>query len=86
MERYLKALLALCSILGAGLLLVQAVRLIEKNTPSEKKIHRQKSAANGSCFDSLKRSPVRVRIYWGGWDRRACWRGYCHWIPTSRRR
>ncbi|MFM8397442.1 MAG: hypothetical protein ACKOAH_06380, partial [Pirellula sp.] len=37
MERYLKALLALCSILGAGLLLVQAVRLIEKNTPSEKK-------------------------------------------------
>lgn len=36
MQRYLKILFAFGSIIGAGLLLFQAVRLIEKNTPSEK--------------------------------------------------
>lgn len=36
MQRYLKILFAFGSIVGAGLLLFQAVRLIEKNTPSEK--------------------------------------------------
>lgn len=37
MQRYLKTLFALGSVIGAGLLLVQAIWLIEKNTPSEKK-------------------------------------------------
>ncbi|MEI6525051.1 MAG: HlyD family efflux transporter periplasmic adaptor subunit [Planctomycetota bacterium] len=38
MQRYLKTIFAIGSILGAGLLLFQAVRLIEKNTPSEKQV------------------------------------------------
>jgi len=37
MQRYLKTLFAIGSILGAGLLLTQAIWLIQKNTPSEKK-------------------------------------------------
>lgn len=36
MQRTLKVLFAFGSIVGAGILLFQAVRLIEKNTPSEK--------------------------------------------------
>ena len=38
MQRYLKTLFAIVSILGAALLLFQAVRLIGKNTPSQKPV------------------------------------------------
>ncbi|MFN4904569.1 MAG: HlyD family secretion protein [Planctomycetota bacterium] len=65
MERYLKALLALGSILGAALLLAQSVRLIEKNTPSEKK-YTVKNLPPTAPVSTLSKDPQSGSAFVGG--------------------
>ena len=65
MERYLKALLALGSILGAALLLAQSVRLIEKNTPSEKK-YTVKNLPPTAPVSTLSKDPQSGLAFVGG--------------------
>jgi HlyD family secretion protein len=65
MQHYLKVLFAFGSILGAGFLLVQAVRLIDKNTPSQTQ-YAVKTLPPTAPVSALSQGPESGAAFIGG--------------------
>jgi HlyD family secretion protein len=65
MQRYLKTIFATVSILGAAYLLLHAVRLIDKNTPREKKVEAKKLPPTAPVSNRAT-DPQAASAYIGG--------------------